>query len=258
VQLFVLAGFGFGKALSGSVRLGQIEVDMPNGQFLQKGTFLAGEAGDAVLTPYGVGLGVTTDITLADGRYQIDADAPGLYQFEASRTPTSTEATGSVISSADALAALKLAVGINPNAGGATVSPYQFLSADVTGDSKVTSADALAILKMAVRRIDAPAREWLFVNEGQDFWNETASSGKGAYTTSRTSVPKAGVLPTDIGWTGDQDVNLVALFKGDVNGSWTAPTGSQVLPDTYFSNLVAANPLTMNITQFGIASTPVI
>jgi hypothetical protein len=30
------------------------------------------------------------------------------------------------------------------------------------------------------------------------------------------------------------------------------------LPDTYFSNLVAANPLTMNITQFGIASTPVI
>jgi hypothetical protein len=65
-----------------------------------------------------------------------------------------------------------------------------------------------------------------------------------------------GKLPTDIDWTGAQDVNLVAMLKGDVNGSWQAPTGSQVLSDSYFQNLVAVNPLTMNLAQFAV--TPVI
>jgi hypothetical protein len=50
----------------------------------------------------------------------------------------------------------------------------------------------------------------------------------------------------------------VAVLKGDVNGSWSAPTGSQALPDTYFHALAAANPLSMHLSQFGIASTAVI
>ena len=33
--------------------------------------------------------------------------------------------------------------------------------------------------------------------------------------------------------------NLVAVLKGDVNGSWTAPQGSQLLPDSYFLDLQA-------------------
>jgi hypothetical protein len=131
------------------------------------------------------------------------------------------------------------------------------LSADVTGDGKVSSADALAILKMAVKRSDAPAREWLYVPEGQDFWNEAAAGGKGAFSTTRTSVKDAsgkvnGLLPSDIEWDGNEDVNLVALLKGDVNGSWGAPTGSQSLPDSYFYALAAAHPLGMHINQFGL------
>ena len=71
----------------------------------------------------------------------------------------------------------------------------------------MTSADALAILKMAVKRTDAPAREWLFVNENQDFWNETTSS----------SVVWDKVLQVNSPLTTQQ--NVVAVLKGDVNRS---------------------------------------
>jgi hypothetical protein len=90
---------------------------------------------------------------------------------------------------------------------------------------------------MAVKRSDAPLREWLFVNESQDFWDETANNGQGGLTISRTNVtwnkdPQAAI-------TQDTTLNLVAVLKGDVNGSWTGPTtGTQSLPTTYFSDLV--------------------
>jgi cyclophilin family peptidyl-prolyl cis-trans isomerase/Ca2+-binding RTX toxin-like protein len=210
------------------------------------------------------------DNTGPDGVFELQLGQADTHRFTPTRALTAGE-TGSAISAADALAALKLSVGLNPNtdpdgAGPLTappVSPYQFLAADVNGDGRVSAADALAILKMAVKRTDAPAREWLFVPEGQDFWNETAAGGQGAFTTTRTSVKdvsgtSAGLLPADLAWTAGKDLNLVAVLKGDVNGSWSAPTGTQALPDAYFHALVAVNPLAMHVNQFGITSTAVI
>jgi hypothetical protein len=263
---FVLEGFGLGHGLTGSVRLGQLTVDVLSNSTVSQGIeFMFGEAGPAMLAPYGVSFGMVGDATEADGRYELSLSVTGEYRLEASKA-LATADTGTYISSADALAALKMAVGINPNAdpdGGGPlsappVSPYQYLSAEVTGDGKVSGADALAILKMAVKRSDARSPEWLFAPEQQDFWNESAAGGQGAFTTTRTSVKDAsgtddGVLPIDIDWQGvSKDVNLVAMVKGDVNGDWSAPSGSQFLPDSYFSTLVAANPLLMNTAQFGV------
>ena len=179
----------------------------------------------------------------ADGTFGFESLDVGTYQLDFSKALTTAE-TGSAINSADALAALKIAVGRNPNAdpdgdGPLTappVSPYQFIAADANQDGKVTSADALAILKMAVKRTDAPAREWLFVNENQDFWNETTNS----FTTTKASVLWDKVLQVNSPLTTQQ--NVVAVLKGDVNGSWTAPTGSQDLDITtpsYFTELAA-------------------
>lgn len=139
----------------------------------------------------------------------------GSYQLDFSKALTTAE-TGSAINSADVLAALKIA------------------AADANQDGKITSADALDILKLAVKRTDAPAREWLFVNENQDFWNETTSS----FTTTRSSVVWDKALQVSSQLTTQQ--NVVAVLKGDVNGSWTAPTGSQDLDITtpsYFNDL---------------------
>lgn len=178
-----------------------------------------------------------------DGSFGFDSLDVGSYKLDMSKALTSAE-TGSVINSADALAALKLAVGRNPNVDpdgdgpliAPPVSPYQFIAADANQDGKITSADALAILKMAVKRVDAPAREWLFVSENQDFWNETTNS----FITTRTKVEWDKALEVGSPLTTEQ--NVVAVLKGDVNGSWLAPAGSQDLYVTnpaYFAELAA-------------------
>jgi Ca2+-binding RTX toxin-like protein len=175
----------------------------------------------------------TTNLT---GDYLFTQVSKGQIGFSVARELTTAE-TGNAITSADALAALKIAVGRSPNPDGSPASPYQLIAADVNQDGKVTSADALAILKMAVRRADAPAREWLFVNESQDFWDESANSGQGGYTISGTNVAWNKDVQAYV--TQDTTVNILAVLKGDVNGSWTGPSlGTQNLPHLYFSELM--------------------
>ncbi len=198
----------------------------------------------------------------ANGSFGIDSLDAGSYQLDFSKALTTAE-TGSAINSADALAALKIAVGRNPNADpdgdgpllAPPVSPYQFIAADANQDGKITSADALAILKMAVKRTDAPAREWLFMNENQDFWNEATSSLPGSlpgsFTTTRSSVLWDKALQVSSPLTTEQ--NVVAVLKGDVNGSWTPPAGSQDLDITspsYFTEL--ATKLGTQVNQWAV------
>ena len=162
-----------------------------------------------------------TATTSADGSYALSIPDEGAYRVQATKSLTALE-TGDFISAADALAALKLSVGINPNSdpdgtGPLTappVSPYQFLAADVNGDGRVSASDALAILKMAVNRSDAPARQWLFVNEAYDFWNETAANG-GAFTTTRSAVPKDAAMPRSVEINDGSPLNLAQF--GTVN-----------------------------------------
>jgi Dockerin type I domain len=169
--------------------------------------------------------GVHTMNTGSDGQYQLDLLRQNSYSLSASRSTTDS---GTAITSADALAALRIAVGLNPNpdpdgAGPLTplkVSPYQMIAADVNGDGKVTSADALAILRMAVKSPAAPTQEWLFVSESKDLWDETA----GASALTRTSATWDKSLSANL--QQDSQLNLVAVLKGDVNGSWAAPAGS--------------------------------
>jgi hypothetical protein len=190
-----------------------------------------------LLSGVDVTVGQQVSVTNTEGKYQINPTSTGALNIGVTKEMTSLE-TGGAITSADALAALKIAVGRSPNADGSPALPYQIIAADVNQDGKVTSADALAILKMAVKRADAPAREWLFVNESQDFWDESANSGQGGYTISRTNVAWNKDVQANV--TQDTTVNILAVLKGDVNGSWTGPsTGTQSLPNSYFSELLS-------------------
>jgi hypothetical protein len=256
----LVAGFtqSEGERLRGVTKLGSVQFNLSASEAEPTVGFAFGEAGEGKMQPYEVPLPWAQASTTSDGGYALSVPDEGSYRVQATKSLTTLE-TGSVISAADALAALKLSVGINPNSdpdgtGPLTappVSPYQYLAADVNGDGRVSAADALAILKMAVRRSDAPAREWLFVNESHDFWNEAASNG-GAFITSRSSVPKEGVMPRTVDIQDGTTLNLVAVLKGDVNGNWTAPQGSSALPDSYFYDLVASSTLRSHITQFGL------
>jgi hypothetical protein len=146
--------------------------------------------------------------TGTDGLYQHLDMSDGTYSL------TSTKVSGTVESNAikanDALAALKIAVGMNPNADGSAVSSYQYLAADVNHDGQVKAADALNILKMAVKLSSAPEKEWLFVPESV-----------GGESMSRTHVVWPD-NPIPVTLDIDQELHLIGIVKGDVNGSWAA------------------------------------
>ncbi len=103
----------------------------------------------------------------------------------------------------------------------------------MNGDGKVTSTDALAILRMAVKVPGAPTPAWSFVAETLDLWDETA----GASALHRNGVQWNAALTGTPG--PEQRLNLVAVLRGDVNGSWSS-AGAQdldVVDPNYFKLL---------------------
>jgi subtilisin-like proprotein convertase family protein len=222
---------------AGSYRLGTLSFSTGVAPQAQIG-LVTGEVGTVTSTPYAINLART--VTDVAGSYTLTELDPGAYALQASRATTDS---GNAITSADALAALRIAVGLNPNAtlNGVQplLSPYQIMAADVVGtDGRITSADALGILRMAVKLPTAPAAEWLFVEETRDFWNEAANNGQGAFTLTRTAALWDKAIATTLQDNGE--VNLVGVLKGDVNGTWAAPAGSQdldVIDPLYFQSL---------------------
>lgn len=178
---------------------------------------------------------VTTNSDVDVDQYSLPALLTGDKQLAAAKELTAAD-QGFVVNTFDALSALKIAVGLNPNADGTAVSPYQFIAADVNQDGLVNTFDALQILKMAVGLPDAIPQEWLFVNEGQDFWDEEANNGQGEMTINKNNVDwdAEGVLFTD---PQDVNPNFVAVMLGDVDGSWSPPEGALSLDDNYFVEL---------------------
>jgi hypothetical protein len=239
-----VAGFGT-SALTGEVKLGSVLVDLAASSDQVRVDVVSGEIGDALVPVFSETLATKT--TAAAGTYALSDVAEDVVTMSLAR---STADTGSAISSQDALAALKIAVGRNPNTDPDgtgplqpnLVSPYQFIAADVTGDGRVTSQDALGILKMAVRRADAPARDWIFVREDADFWNEAT----GTVSLNRNVVSYA-KSPFAVAAGNGEDLDFVGILKGDANGSWLPGAGAQTLGASYFTLLSQAMGVPIDI-----------
>ena len=231
-------------------RIGILDVESADGTAELQVGFSDIQVGE--MTVPDLGLALAGAVTGADGAFAFSTLPAGSYGLSATR-PAGDGSNG--VTSADALAALRLAVGINPNTDpdGAgpqealKVSPYQFMAADANQDGKVSAADALAILRMAVKLPTAVPQEWFFVEETRDLWNET--TGQSALTRTNAAWDRS------ISATAPGEVNLVGVLKGDVNGSWIAPTGAQdldVLEPGYFADL--AQRISAPMDQFGVYS----
>ncbi|WP_442909610.1 beta strand repeat-containing protein, partial [Hydrogenophaga sp.] len=207
--------------VSGALQVGTLKINLAPGESTAAISFSNVALEETGVAGFSVGLAIDST---TDGEYSITQMPVGSYQLSAERAATDS---GSAVNSADALAALRIAVGMNPNTNGLELSPYQVIAADANEDGKVNSADALAILRMAVKHAAAPAQEWLFVDETLDLWNGDAAMGSSALT--RLSAGWSNPL---VDLQGDQQVNLVGILKGDVNGSWAAPAGSIDLDNT--------------------------
>ncbi len=159
-------------------------------------------------------------------------------------SPSLASQTGqdSAVNLQDAIAILKMVVGLEVNGSGRALSPYQVMAADFDASGQVDLADAIAVLKHVVQ-LSAPSPSWLFVDE--------ASS-----SVPSISALNVGSVSSQVSVNLDSHVGLVGVLRGDVDGSWSAPGGSSVLADSYFSTLVQELGYPgLSSAQWGIYST---
>ena len=143
-------------------------------------------------------------VEVVDGSYSVEDIPPGSYQMDISRA--ADDVPRSAIKASDALAALKIGVGVTQDA-----TPHQLIAADVNQNGKVNAQDALEILKIAVNHEDALDKRFVFVDADQDLSGMTAR--KAQYQTGI----RMDDLNVDI---SDQD--FIGILLGDVNGNYVA------------------------------------
>lgn len=243
-------------ALLEGARVSATRVDLEGGAVAYQATSAAGT-------------GIYSLGTLPVGRYRF---AFGL-ERDAEAMSTDLEA----ITTADAMAALKLASGRNPNPdpdgpgplAPAPVSPYQLIAADVNQDGQVTRDDARLILAIAMRQGGTQSLGWTLFGEGWDLWDETLAQGSGGFALDRwatevrepdvfdlgldgLSYVRASVEPTTALGDGVVTGNRVAVLRGDVDGSWQAVAGSSYVASEHFQLLATELPGVVQLSQFGI------
>ena len=128
------------------------------------------------------------------------------------KAPTATKKADAV-NLTDAIAILKMIVGLNVNSNNTALSPYQAIAADFDQSGDVGLTDAIGVLKMVVG-LSAPTPTWKYYDD-----TKLAS----AYTSAQSLNPKGWTTTAAISDTGtaDSSVKLVGVLTGDVDGSWT-------------------------------------
>jgi len=193
---------------AGTIKLGTLTLSDPTNPDTFELAMTYAQLGSNDVAGYAVSSVHST--TGSSNEYSYHSLADGHYALTGNKAAGDA---GSAVHANDALAALKMAVALNPNEGENpdAVSPYQFLAADINRDGKVRANDALNILKMAVGIESAPVEEWIFVSE--------AVADK---TMDRSHVDWSDLAPTiDFNNTAIE-LDLIGIVKGDVDGSWAA------------------------------------
>ncbi len=203
-----------------------------------------------LLSDVSVSNGPLSHVTAGDGAINFEVTPVATQMLTATRAVPSAEAnlTSSAVNLQDAIAILKMIVGLDVNGAGKPLSPYQALAADYDGNGAVQLTDAIGVLKHVVG-LTAPQPTWHFVNELDATVPGKANLNPGTPQTS-ISANTSGSSPVKVG--------LVGYLSGDVDGSFAGAAGAldlDALQPGYFTNLVAASGL--NLTQFGVyATTP--
>ncbi len=195
----------------------------------------------ALLDSVGLSAGSRSTVTDSTGAAAFAAVTDSSLALTASRPVSAAEAsaTSQAVNLQDAIAILKMIVGLDVNGTGKPLSPYQAYAADFNGNGKVELSDAIAVLKHVVG-LDAPTPQWVFFNEA-----DTTVPTKASLTPG--TVP---VLSADLTGAGAVHVGLVGVLLGDVDGSYAGPTGAPVLATKYFTDL--STQYHLNLSQFGI------
>ena len=142
------------------------------------------------------------DANMTSGSFEITDIPPGAYHLDA--FVDATDVNRKAITASDALAALKISVGVTQDA-----SAHQLIAADVNQNGKVNSADALAILKMAVGHEDALDKQFVFVDAKADM----------SHMTTKDTAYDTGIVIENM-TTDVTDIELTGILLGDINGNY--------------------------------------
>ena len=195
-----------------------------------------------------VGAGSASQVSSAAGAASFTAVTGTSLTLTASRAIPSAEATATsaAVNLQDAIAILKMIVGLEVNGTGKALSPYQALAADYDGNGLVQLTDAIGVLKHVVG-LTAPDPAWRFVNELDATVPSKTTLSPGLAQTSITASLSAS-SPVKVG--------LVGYLTGDVDGSYAGATGALDLDITqasYFTALLDGNQgLGLSSAQFGV------
>jgi Domain of unknown function (DUF4347)/RTX calcium-binding nonapeptide repeat (4 copies) len=165
--------------------------------------------------------------------------------------PVATSEVHSAVSLVDAVAVLKMIVGLDVNGAGNPLTPFQSYAADFDGNGTVNLSDAIGILKYVVG-LDSPSPSWVLV--------DPTSSALAAISTADnlSSVPgplNPGYAPNVVTISGTAanlpPEGLAAVLRGDVNGSFAANHNQSASLDLDVLNPGYFNHLVNQLTQTG-------
>jgi hypothetical protein len=187
-------------------------------------------------------------ITTENGLGQFTAVTESTLLVTAKRSIPALEAdiTSAAVNLQDAIAILKMVVGLDVNGSSKALSPYQALAADFNGDGVVSLTDAIGVLKHVVGLTQTSAPHWAFANEADLTVPAKANTTPGA----------APAISSVLGDAVDVHFGLVGYLVGDVDGSFAGlSTASNLLKSdsTYFTDLVTATS-GLSLSQFGVYS----
>ena len=196
-------------------------------QWLAGGANIAGANGNAyTLTQAEVGKAVSVKATYTDlfGKQESVASsntaavaaleplsASAKFWKDSTKVPSETKKADAVNLN-DAIAILKMIVGLPVNANNAALTPYQAVAADFDQSGSVDLTDAIGVLKMVVG-LSSPVPNWTFFDSSKlgAAYNAGQSLNHKAWSAA-ASVPDTSV---DV-----SKISLVGVLTGDVDGSW--------------------------------------
>ena len=189
--------------------------------------------------------GALSQLTATDGAASWQQAAESSLSVTASRAIPAAEAdtTSSAVNLQDAIAILKMVVGLDVNGAGNALSPYQALAADFDGNGIVQLSDAIGVLKHVVG-LTTQQPVWHFVNEIDSLVPAKANLTPGLPQAS-IQIDTSALSPIHVG--------LVGYLAGDVDGSFSGAAGAldlDALQASYFADLTAGHGL--SLTQFGV------
>ncbi len=148
------------------------------------------------------------------------------------QSTTTSALAAKAVDLTDAIAILKMIVGLDVNSGGAPSTAYQAYAADVDGNGKVELSDAISVLKRIVG-LETAAANWMFFN--------------GPPTVTDKLNP--GLPPTvSAAVSNSTNVNLVAVLRGDVVNSSQFTYAWELTSKPSNSNATLVNPTAANPT----------